>query len=197
MQNLDVISVNLWQILVSLCNLLIIFLILKRFLYQPVKRILTTRQAELDGQYAAAREAQDRAEADRRAWDEKMQTAETEAAQILKKATERADRRGEQILSDARGRADSIIREAEMQAALEQRKAQSEIKQEIVDVSEKIDTYETSIQPFEDCCTIFVAKHPVTKPNIDVIRRSEENLNEKIDELMKQAIETVEIIEVK
>ena len=94
MQNLDVISVNLWQILVSLCNLLIIFLILKRFLYQPVKRILTTRQAELDGQYAAAREAQDRAEADRRAWDEKMQTAETEAAQILKKATERADRRG-------------------------------------------------------------------------------------------------------
>ena len=70
-------------------------------------------------------------------------------------------------------------------------------KQEIVDVSEKIDTYETSIQPFEDCCTIFVAKHPVTKPNIDVIRRSEENLNEKIDELMKRAIETVEIIEVK
>ena len=70
-------------------------------------------------------------------------------------------------------------------------------KQEIVDISEKIGTYETSIQPYEDCCTIFVAKHPVTKPNIDVIRRSEENLNEKIDELMKQAIETVEVIEVK
>ena len=70
-------------------------------------------------------------------------------------------------------------------------------KEEIVRISRKIDTFETSIQPFEDCCTIFVAKHPVTKPNIDVIRRSEENLNEKIDELMKQAIETVEIIEVK
>ena len=69
-------------------------------------------------------------------------------------------------------------------------------KQEIVDVSEKIDTYETSIQPFEDCCTIFVAKHPVTKPNIDVIRRSEENLNEKIDGLVKEAIETAEIIEI-
>ena len=70
-------------------------------------------------------------------------------------------------------------------------------KQEIVDVSEKIDTYETSIQPFEDCCTIFVAKHPVTKPNIDVIRRSEEKLNEKIDGLVKEAIETAEIIEIK
>ena len=49
-------------------------------------------------------------------------------------------------------------------------------KQEIVEVSEKIGTYETSIQPFEDCCTIFVAKHPVTKPNINIIKKSEENL---------------------
>ena len=43
-------------------------------------------------------------------------------------------------------------------------------KREIVEISEKIDTYETSIQPFEDCCTIFVAKHPVTKPNLERIR---------------------------
>ena len=70
-------------------------------------------------------------------------------------------------------------------------------KQEIVDISEKIDTYETSIQPYEDCCTIFVAKHPVTKPNIEVIRRSEENLSEDIDRLMQEALGTVEIIEVK
>ena len=67
-------------------------------------------------------------------------------------------------------------------------------KQEIVDISEKIGTYETSIQPYEDCCTIFVAKHPVTKPNIKVIHKSEENLEEKIDELVKTALETVEVI---
>ena len=70
-------------------------------------------------------------------------------------------------------------------------------KQEIVDIAEKIDTYETSILPFEDCCIIFVAKHPVTKPNLNIIRRSEENLAEKIDELFEQAIETVETIVVK
>ena len=70
-------------------------------------------------------------------------------------------------------------------------------KQEIIDISQKIDAFETSIQPFEDCCTIFVAKHPVTKPNIDVIRRSELRLSEKIDEMVKEAIETAEIIEVK
>lgn len=69
-------------------------------------------------------------------------------------------------------------------------------KKEIVEVSEKIGSYETSIQPFEDCCTIFVAKHPVTKPNINIIHRSEENLAEKIDELVQTAIETVEIIDV-
>lgn len=70
-------------------------------------------------------------------------------------------------------------------------------KQEIVDIAEKIDTFETSIQPFEDCCTIFVAKHPVTKPNVEVIRRSEEKLSGKIEELVDRALATVEIIEVK
>ena len=69
-------------------------------------------------------------------------------------------------------------------------------KQEIVEISRKIDTFETSIQPFEDCCTIFVAKHPVTKPNLNVIHRSETKLEEKIDELMEKALSTVEIIEI-
>ena len=67
-------------------------------------------------------------------------------------------------------------------------------KQEIVDVSEKIGTYETSIQPYEDCCTIFVAKHPVTKPNLKVIRNSERHLEEKLDELVTTALATVEVI---
>lgn len=67
-------------------------------------------------------------------------------------------------------------------------------KQEIINVSEQIGTYETSIQPFEDCCTTFVAKHPVTKPTLKQIKRSESKLNEKIDELVKIAIETTEKI---
>ena len=67
-------------------------------------------------------------------------------------------------------------------------------KQEIVDIAEKINTYETSIQPYEDCCTIFVAKHPVTKPNSKVIRHSEEKLAEKIDEMVKTAIESREML---
>lgn len=67
-------------------------------------------------------------------------------------------------------------------------------KQDIIDISCQIDTYETSILPYEDCCTIFVAKHPVTKPNLNIIRNSEAKLGEKMDELVKTAIETVEVI---
>lgn len=67
-------------------------------------------------------------------------------------------------------------------------------KQEIVTISEKIDTYETSILPYEDCCTIFVAKHPVTKPRVDIIRKSEEKLADKIDALMEEALRTTETI---
>lgn len=67
-------------------------------------------------------------------------------------------------------------------------------KEEIVAVAKKIDTFETSIQPFEDCCTIFVAKHPVTKPNVNIIRRHEQKLGERMEELVKTALETDELI---
>ena len=70
-------------------------------------------------------------------------------------------------------------------------------KQEIIDLSEKIGTYETSIQPFEDCCTIFVAKHPVTKPNLNIIKNDEKHLDDCIEEKLKTAIDTVERIEIK
>ena len=70
-------------------------------------------------------------------------------------------------------------------------------KQEIVEISEKIGTYETSIQPYEDCCTIFVAKHPVTKPILADIERSEVKLEGIIDELLERALGSKERILVK
>ncbi|MCM1160181.1 MAG: tRNA 4-thiouridine(8) synthase ThiI [Roseburia sp.] len=69
-------------------------------------------------------------------------------------------------------------------------------KQEIVEISEKIDTYETSVLPYEDCCTIFVAKHPVTKPNVKVIKGHEKNLAEKIDEMVDIALSSREIMDI-
>ena len=69
-------------------------------------------------------------------------------------------------------------------------------KNEIVEVAEKIGTYETSILPYEDCCTIFVAKHPVTKPVLEIIERSEAKLKGVVEELVEEAVRTVEVVRV-
>ena len=70
-------------------------------------------------------------------------------------------------------------------------------KNDIIEIAEKINTFETSIQPFEDCCTIFVAKHPVTKPDIAKIEKSETKQAEMIDDMVKEAIETREVVDVR
>lgn len=67
-------------------------------------------------------------------------------------------------------------------------------KQDIVDIAEKINTYETSILPYEDCCTIFVAKHPVTKPSLPIIQKHERHLSEQIEELVETALQNDEVI---
>ena len=66
-------------------------------------------------------------------------------------------------------------------------------KEEIIKIAENIGTFNTSILPYEDCCTIFVAKHPVTNPNLEKILKSEKNL-EKIDDFIKIAINNIETI---
>lgn len=69
-------------------------------------------------------------------------------------------------------------------------------KQDIVDLAQKIGTYETSILPYEDCCTIFVAKHPVTKPNLKSILKSESHITERMKVLFQEAVDTAETIRV-
>jgi len=138
MQSLDVISVNIWQILISLCNLVILFLILKKFLFKPVQKVTQTRRAELDDIYSEAKAAQTRADMNEKEWSEKLAAVKAESDTIIKNANERAARRGEEIVSDAREKADGIVREAQTQADLEHKKAQAQIKKEIADVSSAI-----------------------------------------------------------
>lgn len=135
MQTLDIISVNLWQILISLANLLILFLIIKKFLFQPVNKMLAKRQADLDERYHAAEEAKANALRDETYWQEKRQRANAEADAIMQSATEKAKLRSERMLEDAKDKADGIIRQANAEAELELKKAEESIKREIVDVS--------------------------------------------------------------
>ena len=135
MQTLDVISVNLWQILISLVNLFLLFLIIKKFLFKPVNKVLEQRQAELDGQYAAAENAEIKANEDRAAWENKLSQADAEADAILQSATDNAKYRGDKLIAEAKERADGIIRAAQTEAELERQKATEGIKREIIDVS--------------------------------------------------------------
>lgn len=138
MLTLDVISVNIWQILISLLNLFLIFIIIKKFMFAPVKKMLAARQAAVDTQYSDAEKAKADALADKENWEEKMKTADSAAEEIIKKAADTAKLRGDRIVSEAREKADGIIRVAEMEAALEKKKAESAVKHEIVMVSAAI-----------------------------------------------------------
>ena len=135
MQTLDVISVNIWQILISLINLVLLFFIIKKFLFKPVKNILAKRQDEINSQYDAADQARTEAEQSRVAYEEKLSGAKSEADAILQSAADNAKFRGDKIIAEAQQTADGIIRRAETEAELERKKAIDGIKQEIVSVS--------------------------------------------------------------
>ena len=138
MQNLSVISVNIWQILISLVNLLLLTLIVKRFLFKPVQKILATRRAAIDNDYAQAKTARDEAEKTRRSYEKAMAAAKMTGDQIIADANRTAEYRSNEIVNEARERASEIRRQAEADAVLERKKSEDEIKHEIANVSTQL-----------------------------------------------------------
>ena len=137
-QTLDVISVNFWQILISLANLLLLFLGIKKFLYKPVKDILAKRESEIADKYDSAKKAENDAFENKRKWEDRMKSADEKADSILSDATENARFRSEKIIEEAKLRAESIVRNAETEAEMEYKKSADKIKHEIIEVSSVI-----------------------------------------------------------
>lgn len=135
MQSLEVISINIWNILISLANLCILYCLFKKFLYKPVKATMNARQEAIDAQYRAADEAEKTAQADRAMYAEKLAGAQAEADSVIHQATVTAGRHGDRIVADARDKAEAIVRQAQTEAEMEKRKAQATIRREITDVS--------------------------------------------------------------
>ena len=135
MQPSGIISVNIWQILVSLANLVILFLIVKKFLYKPVTKMLSERQALIDEKNKQTQENLEEAQNTRNKLEEELGKAQEKAEEILNDASVSAERRREKILAQANDEAQDIIRHARNEAELEKKKAQGEIKAQIVDVS--------------------------------------------------------------
>lgn len=138
MQPSEIISVNLWQILISLANLLIIFLILKKFLFKPIKAAMDKRQAMVDEQFAAAKAAEEKAMQDKADWEQKMACAEAQADSIIKQADTTAREHGDRLVAEAKDKAAGILRQAETDAALEHKKAEQAMRVEIVEISTQL-----------------------------------------------------------
>ena len=119
-QSLDVISVNLWQTLISLANLTVIYIIIKKIFYND---------------YMEAKNSKEEAYASKLKYENSLKSAKDEAEEILKDARETAKTRGEKIVEEARAEAGEIVRRAESEAELTIKKAADGIKREIVDVS--------------------------------------------------------------
>ena len=135
METGEVFSIDLWKILFMLINLFLIYLILKRFLYKPVKKMFEMREQEVAETYQKA----DAAEADayqlKDQYEKKLSGAKTEAEEIVRSAPKRAQLRSESMIGDAKDTVNNMMERAQEQIELEKKKAVNEIKDEIADIA--------------------------------------------------------------
>ena len=135
MENLGIVSLNIWQILISLANLTILYVVIKKILYKPVKALIEGRKEAIAKSYADAEKAQNEANASRDEYAAKLATAHATADEIIHDATVVANRRGEKIVADAHQKAEEIVKQGELEASMEKKKAMESIRRDITDVS--------------------------------------------------------------
>jgi len=138
MQNLSVISINIWDVLISLCNLMLLTWVVKKFLFKRVQKVIADRRAAIDADYDQARTAREQAEEDRLNYAAAMAAAKQTSDQIIAEAARTAEHRGNEIVAEARDKANDIRRQAETDALLERKKAEDDMRREIADVSAQL-----------------------------------------------------------
>ena len=127
----DFFQVVPWTLIFQYCNLLILCLLLKKFLFKPVQAILKKRQEEIDGIYDAANQDREQAAALKQDYDRHMAGAREEADQLVKNAVDSANRRGDAIIDEAKAQATSMIKRAETEIEQDRLRAVSEVRKEL------------------------------------------------------------------
>ncbi len=135
---LELISLNVWHILATIANLLILTLIVKKFLFDRVKKVLAERQAQVDELYRVAEESKSEALRDKNEYRAKLEQANSEAESIIKKASARADRISDEIVENANKKAAEKLKKADADIAQEKKKAMNDLKNEISEISVQI-----------------------------------------------------------
>ncbi|MBQ3490629.1 MAG: F0F1 ATP synthase subunit B [Clostridia bacterium] len=129
------VGVNFWTMIFAWCNLLILYLFLRKLLFNPVKNMIDSRQKEIDDMYTEAEKSREDAAVMKADYEEKMNRANEESEEILKKAVRRAQLREEEILHDANDKAARVMKRAEEQVELEKKRAINEVKNEVSDMA--------------------------------------------------------------
>ena len=129
------VGVNVWTMLFAWCNLLIIYLFLKKILFKPVKNMIDSRQKEVDDMYSDAEKSKSEAEKMKEEYEDKLSRANEESEEILKSAQRRALLKEEEILKEANAEAARTLERAEEQIALEKKRALNEVKDEVSEMA--------------------------------------------------------------
>ena len=157
---LDLVSIVPWEIITQLINLLLLFLLLKHFLFKPVQNILNARQAEIDKSYADAETAQTLAEELRDEYEKRISDAKAEAADIAKAASRKAQAHYDEVVGTAKADAARLREKAEAQIEQEKKKAMNELKDEIsgiaVDIASKVVEREIDEKDHEELISEFI-----------------------------------------
>ena len=131
----DFVGVNLWTMLFAWLNLLILYLILKKIAFKPLKNMIDSRQKEVDDMYSGAENAEREANELRREYEEKLLGAKAESEEILRDAQRRAILREEEIIKAAEAEAGRIVERAGEEIELERRRAVNEVKDEVSEIA--------------------------------------------------------------
>ena len=160
MQSLDIISINVWNILISLLNLLLIYLIIKKFLFKRVQKVMNERQSQVEKIYSDADESRNSANQMKQEYEQHLASARQEADAMIKNATQAAQRKSDEIVADANNQANHVKQKAE--AEIEQQKKQmlkdvrSEISGLAVDIASKVVEREISQKDYDGFVDEFI-----------------------------------------
>ena len=134
----EFLNINFFTALFTLCNFIALFLVLKKFLFKPVMKLIQDRQAEIDTMYAEADEAKNAASAMQQEYAQKLTAAGETSERIVKEAVERGRLREEEIIRQANAEAGAIMEKANAAIAQEKKKAVNDAKNEISDMAMSI-----------------------------------------------------------
>jgi F-type H+-transporting ATPase subunit b len=160
MQSLDIISINVWNILISLLNLLLIYLIIKKFLFKRVQNVMNERQSQVEKIYSDADESRNTANKMKQEYEQHLADARQEADAMIKNATQAAQRKSDEIVAEANNQASHVKQKAE--AEIEQQKKQmlKDVRNEIsglaVDIASKVVEREISQKDYDGFVDEFI-----------------------------------------